>query len=249
MTILEFARLCGTTTQTLRYYDRVNLLNPCRVDAWTGYRYYEKEQATDFVKIKNLQLADFSLAEIKALLSASEEAIYRAFDEKIAAEQKKLEKILKIQESYRKETMTIDSKINAIAAFLRDELSSAELKQRFPELDPEEIRQWKNNMKAFCPEDYALMQEWKAFDSFQNVAAQLPVLERSRDYALIAGTADAADKNKLVQMLMTAAAARLATDGPQRKSGISVFLVDAPEGRPILKLLRSKEALDYTELP
>ena len=241
MTILEFARLCGTTTQTLRYYDRVDLLKPCRLDGWTGYRYYEKEQAADFVKIKNLQLADFSIAEIKALLSSSDEAIYRAFDEKIAVEQEKLAKILKIQESYRKEAMTIDSKINAIAAFLRDELSSAELEQRFPELDPEEIRQWKNNIKAFRPEDYELMQEWRAFGSFREVVTQLPVLERSRDYALIAGAADAEDKNELVQMLMTAAAGRLADDESQRSSQINVILVDAPEGMPILKLLRSKE--------
>jgi len=32
MTILEFARLCGTSTQTLRYYDRIELLKPSRVD-------------------------------------------------------------------------------------------------------------------------------------------------------------------------------------------------------------------------
>ncbi len=241
MTILEFARLCGTSTQTLRYYDRIDLLKPRRVDGWTGYRYYEKEQASDFVKIKNLQLADFSIAEIKALLSSSDEAIYRAFDGKITAEQEKLAKILKIQESYRKEVMTIDSKINAIAAFLRDELSSAELKQRFPELDPEEIRQWKNNIKAFRPEDYELMQEWRAFGSFREVVTQLPVLERSRDYALIAGTADDVDKNELVQMLMTAAAGRLVASETQRSSQINVLLVNAPEGTPILKLLRSKE--------
>ena len=241
MTILEFAKLCGTSSQTLRYYDRIDLLKPSRVDNWTGYRYYEKEQATDFVKIKNLQLADFSIAEIKTLLSSSDDAIYRAFDEKIAAGQEKLAKILKIQESYRKEAMTIDSKINAIAAFLRNELSSAELKQRFPELDPEEIRQWKNNIKAFRPEDYELMQEWRGFSSFREVVTLLPALERSRDYALIAGAEDDEDKNELVQMLMTATASRLATDESQRSSQINVILVDAPEGTPILKLFRSKE--------
>lgn len=241
MTILEFAKLCGTSTQTLRYYDRIELLKPSRVDNWTGYRYYEKEQTADFVKIKNLQLADFSIAEIKVLLPASPEEIIRAFDAKIAAEQEKLAKILKIQESYRKEAMTIDSKINAITAFLRDELSSAELKQRFPELDPEEIRQWKNNIKAFRPEDYELMQEWRGFSSFREVVTLLPALERSRDYALIAGAEDDEDKNELVQMLMTATAGRLATDESQRSSQINVILVDAPEGTPILKLFRSKE--------
>ena len=42
ITIQGFARLCGCNTQTLRYYDRIGLLAPARVDEWTGYRYYEE---------------------------------------------------------------------------------------------------------------------------------------------------------------------------------------------------------------
>jgi len=64
ITIQGFAKLCGCNTQTLRYYDRIGLLKPERVDEWTGYRYYEEEQALQFVKIKNLQQADFSIEEI-----------------------------------------------------------------------------------------------------------------------------------------------------------------------------------------
>ena len=45
ITIQGFARLCGCNTQTLRYYDRIGLLTPAKVDEWTGYRYYEEEQA------------------------------------------------------------------------------------------------------------------------------------------------------------------------------------------------------------
>ena len=44
ITIQGFAKLCGCNTQTLRYYDRIGLLAPARVDEWTGYRYYDKEQ-------------------------------------------------------------------------------------------------------------------------------------------------------------------------------------------------------------
>ena len=39
MTITDFARLCGCNPQTLRYYDRMELLKPARVDPWSGYRY------------------------------------------------------------------------------------------------------------------------------------------------------------------------------------------------------------------
>jgi DNA-binding transcriptional MerR regulator len=83
MTIKEFARLCGCNPQTLRYYDRMELLKQVKVDSWTGYRYYEDEQALDFVKIKNLQTAGFTIEEIRGLSDASNEEIYSAFEEKI----------------------------------------------------------------------------------------------------------------------------------------------------------------------
>ena len=65
MTIKEFACLCGCNPQTLRYYDHVNLLKPVKVDKWSGYRFYEEEQALAFVKIKSLQKAGFTIDEIK----------------------------------------------------------------------------------------------------------------------------------------------------------------------------------------
>ena len=52
MTIKEFAKLCGCNPQTLRYYDRVGLLKPVRVDRYSGYRFYDEEQAVTFVKIE-----------------------------------------------------------------------------------------------------------------------------------------------------------------------------------------------------
>ena len=71
MTIKNFARLCGCNPQTLRYYDRVDLLKPAKVDPWSGYRFYEEEQALTFVKIKNLQTAGFTIEEIRALITTS----------------------------------------------------------------------------------------------------------------------------------------------------------------------------------
>ncbi len=50
ITIKEFANLCGCTTQTLRYYDQINLLKPFFVNEDTGYRYYKKEQALECIR-------------------------------------------------------------------------------------------------------------------------------------------------------------------------------------------------------
>ena len=101
MTIQAFAKLCGCNPQTLRYYDKVGLLKPGRVDRFTGYRYYDEEQALTFVKIKNLQLGGFTIEEIKPLLDGSDEDVYRAFEAKIDAQQARLEAMKEIQRSYR----------------------------------------------------------------------------------------------------------------------------------------------------
>ncbi|MDO4754615.1 MAG: MerR family transcriptional regulator [Bacillota bacterium] len=94
MTIKDFAKMCGCNTQTLRYYDRINLLKPAKVDDMTGYRYYEVGQAFDYIKIKNLQMAEFSIDEIKKLLFMSDGEVYRAFQDKIAFHKERLSKVI-----------------------------------------------------------------------------------------------------------------------------------------------------------
>lgn len=112
MTIKEFARLCGCNPQTLRYYDHVDLLKPVKVDQWSGYRYYDEDQALAFVRIKNLQKAGFTIDEIKELLDKDNHVIYKAFDAKIAEEEKRLQEIKAIQKSYQTEMDQIQEKIN-----------------------------------------------------------------------------------------------------------------------------------------
>ena len=114
MTIQAFAKLCGCNPQTLRYYDKVDLLKPCRVDRFSGYRYYDEEQALAFVKIKNLQLAGFAIEEIKPLLTAEDEAVYRAFEQKISEQQARLDTMKEIQRSYRSEMTTMRQTIEDI---------------------------------------------------------------------------------------------------------------------------------------
>lgn len=111
MTIKEFSKLCNCTTQTLRYYDHVNLLKPAKVDDWTGYRYYSEEQALLYVKIKSFQEADFTIEEIKSLLDKDDGQIYAAFEKKIAAQEEKLNKIRQIQQSYRIEVMNMEKAV------------------------------------------------------------------------------------------------------------------------------------------
>ena len=131
ITIQGFARLCGCNTQTLRYYDRIGLLAPARVDEWTGYRYYEEEQAMLFVRIRNLQQADFSIEEIKTLLGQNDDYVLAAFDRKVEEQKRKLAKIRKIQRSYLKETMEMRNAVNTIMDYVERKLDNQALWQEF----------------------------------------------------------------------------------------------------------------------
>ena len=131
ITIQGFAKLCGCNTQTLRYYDRIGLLAPAKVDQWTGYRYYEEEQAMLFVKIKNLQMADFSIEEIKTLLNEDEDHLMAAFDRKIQEQKEKLERIIHIKASYLDEAMNMQMMVNTMIDFVEGRMSNPEIWKEF----------------------------------------------------------------------------------------------------------------------
>ena len=111
MTIKEFSRLCGCNPQTLRYYDHVDLLKPVKVDSWTGYRYYDEDQALQYVKIKNLQMAGFTIDEIKGLLDADNDTVFKAFSAKIKEQEDRLQKTKEIRQSYLSEVQRMKEKV------------------------------------------------------------------------------------------------------------------------------------------
>ena len=90
--IKKAAEITGLTAETLRHYDRIGLVKPCRTDEWTGYRYYSRQEVVRLNTIQLLRCMGLSLAEIKEILSyddlekivgALKQAERRA-DEKIA---------------------------------------------------------------------------------------------------------------------------------------------------------------------
>ena len=116
ITIKAFAKLCGCNAQTLRYYDRIGLLNPAMTDRQSGYRYYETGQLMDFVKIRNLQKACFTIEEIKELLADSSVSVAGALERKIREEEEKLDQMRSIRDQYLKETVNMENIIRAIDA-------------------------------------------------------------------------------------------------------------------------------------
>ena len=64
-TISEFAKMTGVSTDTLRYYDKINLFKPTDIDSKTGYRYYTLKEFEEIGEIQTLQTLGVSLKEIK----------------------------------------------------------------------------------------------------------------------------------------------------------------------------------------
>lgn len=75
ISIGRFSKTCSVSIKALRYYDKVGLLKPTKVDSETGYRYYEENQLKEMNIISRLKRYGFSLIEIKAFLDAENKDI------------------------------------------------------------------------------------------------------------------------------------------------------------------------------
>ena len=69
MKIGAFAKMNHVTAKMLRYYDRIGLLQPSRVDEQTGYRVYDAAQSAVQNWILLLKNLDFSLLKLRRMLS------------------------------------------------------------------------------------------------------------------------------------------------------------------------------------
>lgn len=80
----EFSKLTQISTKALRYYDKEDILVPSYRDSSNGYRYYNKEDYKKALLILNLRNLEFSISEIKDILSIckNNEDISYIFEEK-----------------------------------------------------------------------------------------------------------------------------------------------------------------------
>lgn len=72
LSIGEFSKICKVSTKTLRYYDEIGLINPSKINQENGYRYYSIEQLETMLLINRLKQYNFSLEEIKAIITLEE---------------------------------------------------------------------------------------------------------------------------------------------------------------------------------
>lgn len=68
-TIGEFATIGRVSVRMLRHYDALGLLTPARVDASSGYRYYDSEQLRRLNRLLALKDLGFSLEQVGQILA------------------------------------------------------------------------------------------------------------------------------------------------------------------------------------
>ncbi|NJD04823.1 MAG: diguanylate cyclase [Ruminiclostridium sp.] len=161
MKIGEFAEMNNVTTKMLRHYDEIGLLKPSVIDHSTGYRSYEAEQSHYINWIIILKNLDFTLSQIKEMLSGPincKKMIYELVRKRIEITsaineqtQKKLEidKLVKILE---KEGFQMDKQINLLSI---EPNGVHEIKKNIPNM--EMFLETAYNISALCSENDSIM--------------------------------------------------------------------------------------------
>lgn len=121
----ETAKAANMTSETLRHYDRIGLVKPSRIDEWTNYRYYSKQDIIRLNAVRALQQMDLSLQEIKEALEYDE--LSKIIDFLKRAEKKADEKMeelkisrLKIQSARKDYEKKLCKQQNAKKAFTQN---------------------------------------------------------------------------------------------------------------------------------
>ena len=97
----DFAKLNHISVQTLRYYEKIGLIYPVKIDEISHYRYYDLMQSAILDMILFLKGLDFSLEEIKVILEEHDNLDFlqeKLLEQQVALEKKSLEVQLKISQ-------------------------------------------------------------------------------------------------------------------------------------------------------
>ncbi len=90
LTVSQFAKLCNTTRDTLRYYYEQDIITPW-VDPDNGYHYYSASQISSFFFISTMRQAGCSIKEIRTIThDLTKDGIVKMVNSKILDMQREL---------------------------------------------------------------------------------------------------------------------------------------------------------------
>lgn len=96
--IRQLAELAGVSTRTLRYYDQIGLLHPCRVEA-SGCRYYGPQEVDLLQQILFYRERGFDLATIRQIVTQPDFDIQRALQEHLEVLSRQQERLCALIET------------------------------------------------------------------------------------------------------------------------------------------------------
>lgn len=173
----EVAQLAGVSVRTLHYYDQIELLKPASITP-AGYRIYTGADLERLQQILFFKELEFSLEEIKAILSDPNFDRQRALTAHKAVLLQKKERLEKIIESVEK---TIDSleggrkmdKKEMFAAFDMTEIQkhkekyAKEVREKY---DPQVVEESEKRTAKYTKNDWAkILGSWNA--KYQEIVA------------------------------------------------------------------------------
>lgn len=79
----EFANLFNISIKTVRFYEEKELISPCFIDKYSGYRYYDDNNIEQMKKILYLKSLGLSLDEIKNYNENSANEKIKQFEDEI----------------------------------------------------------------------------------------------------------------------------------------------------------------------
>lgn len=164
-TVNKLARLSGVTERTLRYYDKIGLLHPCRMNS-NGYRIYGKKELYKLQQILFYKELALPLEKIKNLLDGSgndESCILKEQFTLLKKKREHLDSLLKLIEKTLKEKkgeikMTDTEKFEAFKQQQlkeNDERYEKELKELY---DEETIRKSNDKFERLTEDQMEEMQ-------------------------------------------------------------------------------------------
>jgi len=144
LTVGETAKLCGVSVRTLHHYDREGLLSPSEVDPDTGYRRYGEAEIRKLQQILFWRELDFSLREIREILSSPD------YDR---------------NEALRRQRVLLELKQQRTARLIRliDDNLKGERTMAFDAFDSKELDEQKAAYAAEAKEKWSKTEQWQAY--------------------------------------------------------------------------------------
>ncbi len=125
-TIRQLARIAGVSVRTLHHYDHIGLLKPSSYGA-NGYRYYDEEAGTLLQQILFFRELDFSLEEIRRIMTAPGFRVRDALDSHRELLQKRADRISQLLRTVDKTIAKLEGEISMEIKEYYQGLSDAEI--------------------------------------------------------------------------------------------------------------------------